>query len=234
MRNLRLWIRIGVVAGGASLILLGVILAYRTADAAAAASTMIIVGALLVVSPALLDRFETIGFSAAGFELSLTRSVAELGAPAAAKLIERTDLAAAAGSYSFVREQLGAAEQTSTRIVLQDALVAKASGLSTREKFPASEVRLMLRKGSPVMRVLAIGLMKGDTSLADGATVLNAISKSQTGNEQYHALLLAKLCWRELETKERKAILAAIDDDPYIDADTDRKRVADELRELGV
>lgn len=72
------------------------------------------------------------------------------------------------------------------KVHLQDRLVERAAALAELEKFEAGEARELLKNGTPTMRVLALGLMEGDPSLADGATILSAIADSRSGNEQFH------------------------------------------------
>ena len=48
--------------------------------------------------------------------------------------------------------------------------------------------------------------MKGDPSLADGATILAAIADSRSPNEQYQDFELAKLCWPQLVLPQRDPV----------------------------
>lgn len=85
-----------------------------------------------------------------------------------------------------------------------------------------------------MMRVLALGIMQGDPSLADGATIVSAISESRSANEQYQGLKLARLSWNTLSKADKQAIRAAIEASPYIRPDPDRRLLATELLELPV
>jgi len=96
----------------------------------------------------------------------------------------------------------------------------------------AAEVRTLFANGSPEVRVLAIGLMKGDPSLADGATILAAIADPRSPSEQYQGLELAKVCWPQLSRSYRSAIQSVIADNSDIRTGTDRAEVAAELRSL--
>jgi len=80
-----------------------------------------------------------------------------------------------------------------------------------------------------MMRVLALGLMQGDPSLADGATILSSIADSRSANEQFQGLTLAQLCWHNLPKSDRHAIQSAIKDSPHIQPGTDRRTLADRL-----
>src|SRR5436305_6639546 len=62
--------------------------------------TLMVIGAVLLVSPFVIARLERMSQHASGFELQLTREIAELGAPNAARILDRTDLARYAESYA--------------------------------------------------------------------------------------------------------------------------------------
>src|SRR5437660_12078972 len=55
--------------------------------------TLLVIGALLLVSPFVIARVERLSQHPSGLELQLTRDLAELGAPGAARSLDRTDLA---------------------------------------------------------------------------------------------------------------------------------------------
>ena len=69
------------------------------------------------------------------------------------------------------------------------------SNAAVVEKFDQGEIKDMFMNGSPIVRVLALGLMEGDLSLIDGSVLLEAVSRPLTGNEQYHALKLVRDGW---------------------------------------
>jgi hypothetical protein len=167
--------------------------------------------------------------SASGLDLAFSREIAELGAPRTAKILDRTDLASYAESYGFVHDDLRHPDFRNARVHLQDLLVERASAAARRQKFDAAEVRSLFKEGSPIVRVLVLGLMEGDLSLADGATILSAIIDSRSGNEQYHGLWLALHCWRNLSKSERVAVQSAIVDSPFIADDKDRQRLAEQI-----
>ena len=97
----------------------------------------------------------------------------------------------------------------------------------------ATEVRALFKNGTPMMRVLTLGLMRGDPSLADELTIVSAIADSRSANEQFQGLTLALLCWHTLARSDRTAIQSAIKDSPYIpDPGLDRQSLADQLLAL--
>jgi hypothetical protein len=81
--------------------------------------------------------------------------------PKAARILDRSDLANFAESYAFIHEELHDPRYREARVHLQDLLVERAAALARREKFDASEVRTLFKNGSPMIRVLSLGLMRG-------------------------------------------------------------------------
>ena len=194
--------------------------------------TLLVIGAVLLVSPFVIARVERLNANSAGFELALTREIAELGAPNTARILGQTDLARFAEAYAVAGKELGDPRFESAKTHLQDLLVRRAAALAHQEKFEAAEVRTLFANGSPEVRVLAVGLMKGDPSLADGATILAAIADPRSPGEQYQGLELAKVCWPQLSRSYRSAIQSVIADSPDIRTGSDRAGVAAELRSL--
>ncbi|HUJ80657.1 MAG TPA: hypothetical protein VLW83_02175 [Candidatus Acidoferrales bacterium] len=220
-------------ATGLVLVAVGVVRVVATASGAGLV-TVVVVGALLLVSPFIIARVERLSVSTSGFELRLTRDIAALGAPKAAQILDRTDLARFAESYDFIHKELEEKKYYDAKIHLQDRLVEEAAALARKEKFDASEVRTLFANAAPTMRVLAIGLMKGDPALADGPTILAAIADPRSANEQYQALELAKLRWPQLSESYRAAIQSMVADNAAIKAGVSRRQLADEILALPV
>jgi hypothetical protein len=194
--------------------------------------TIIVAGAVLLVSPFIINRVERLSVSTSGLDLQLARDVADLGAPKAAQILDRTDLARFAESYAFVHKELEGQQYYNAKIHLQDLLVTHAAALSSSEKFDPTEVRTLFANAAPTMRVLVLGLMQGDISLADSRTTRAAIENPETANEQYQGLVLAMLCWRRLPGPDRAAIKHAIRNDPDIQAGEARGQIANEILSL--
>jgi hypothetical protein len=194
--------------------------------------TLLVIGALLLVSPFVIARVERLSSNTAGYQLQLTREIAELGAPNTARILEDTDLARFAEGYAVTGKELADVRFEAAQVHLQDLLVHRAAALAHQEKFEAAEVRTLFANGSPELRVLAIGLMKGDPSLADGATILAAIADPRSPNEQYQGLELAKVCWPHLSRSYRSAIHSVIADSSGIRTSYDRAGIAAELRAM--
>jgi hypothetical protein len=216
---------------GLSLVVLVCVQAVRN-DESDVLVALALVGAALLLLPLLYPRLESLKVSATAVELTLSKTIVELGAPKAAQLLERSGLTGMVESYEFVRRELAGPAYQDARIRLQDALVDQAASLSRTQKLDPKEVQSIFRDGSPLLRVLTLGLMEGDPSLANISVVVSAISTSRTANEQYHGLVLAKLLWRNLSAGDRAAVLSVAAADPRIEQDTDRKDVIEDLRAM--
>jgi hypothetical protein len=195
-------------------------------------TTVVVAGAVLLVSPFIIGRVQRLSVSTSGLDLQLARDVADLGAPKAAQILDNTDLAKFAESYAFVHKELEDRQYYAAKLHLQDLLVERAAALASSEKFDATEVRRLFANAAPTMRVLVLGLMQGDCSLADGPTVLAAVADPLSKNEQYQGLQLAKLCWRRLARQDRAALKYVIRTDPDIEAGSSRHQVAAEILAL--
>jgi hypothetical protein len=194
--------------------------------------TAVVAGAVLLVSPFIIARVQRFSVSPSGFELQLAQSVADLGAPKAARILDRTDLAKFAESYAFVHSELEDHRYYDAKIHLQDILVERAAAVASSEKFDATEVRMLFAKAAPTMRVLVLGLMQGDPSLADGPTILSAVADPRSNNEQFQGLQLARLCWRRLPRSDRAALKYVIRTDPDIEAGANRRQAAQQVLDL--
>jgi hypothetical protein len=82
-------------------------------------------------------------------ELGLSRDVAEQGAPKAAAIIDRSELAQLTEAYGVLREVLPDPEYTNARTYVQDVLVRRAGTIAEREKFDAAEIRALFANGTP-------------------------------------------------------------------------------------
>jgi hypothetical protein len=220
-----------LAAPGAALIGAG---AYKVITTAGGGGQVAAVaaGALLLVSPFVISRVEHLSLSPSGLEMQLSKSVAELGAPKAARILDRTDLAWYAQSYSFIHEELDGENYLDAKTHLQDLLVERAAAIARREKFDAAEVRTLFKNAAPTMRVLALGLMAGDPSLADGPTIVDAVESPRSANEQFQGLSLAIRCWSQLPTSYRSAIKSAINGHPEIMAGSSRRALAEKILAL--
>jgi hypothetical protein len=196
--------------------------------------TLMVIGAVLLISPFVITRVERLSVNSRGLELPLTREIAESGAPNAARILDSTDLGRFAESYAVVHAELEGPQYEAARAHLQDLLNQRAAALARQEKFEPAEVRTMFANASPATRAVALGLMKGDPSLADGATILAAIADPRSPSEHYLGLELAKLCWSHLSKSYRSAIQSVIGQNAAAEPDSARRRMAAEVRALPV
>jgi hypothetical protein len=208
--------------------------AYRVVVSAggSAGIAAVTAGSLLLVSLFVISRVEQLSVTTSGLDMRLSRDVADAGAPKAARILDRTDLAWYAQSYSFIHEELGADAYRNAKMHLQDLLVERAAAVARREKFDASEVRTLFRNAAPTMRVLALGLMQGDPSLADGPSIVDAIANSRSANEQFQGLRLTEQCWQHLTSAYREAARAAIEASPEIETGGSRRALAEKILAL--
>jgi hypothetical protein len=186
-----------VGAAGLAVLAIGAV-KFATTAGDSGAITMVVTGGVLVILPLVLDRVQRISLHGSGLELWLDTEVTGKGAPETAKILGRTDLGNYAQSYALAHAELTGPGFGDARKRLQDLLVRRAAAIATLDKFSAREVRTLFATGSPAVRVLALGLMQGDISLADITTITAAIGDSRSANEQYQGLQLAFICQRHL------------------------------------
>ncbi len=189
---------------------------------------------MLLISPFVIARVERLSLNSGGFGLQLTRELADAGAPNTARILEHADIGRFAEAYAVVHGELEDLRYEAARSHLQDLLIQRSATLARQEKFDPAEVRTIFTNASPAARALALGLMKGDPSLADGATILAAIADPRSPSEQTQGLELAKLCWPQLSKSYRSAIQSVIADNAAGDSDSNRRRMAAEVRALPV
>jgi hypothetical protein len=216
--------RLLVGAAGLALLIVGTGKFARAAGDAGAI-TLVVTGAILLLSPFVLDRLQRVSLSATNVDLWLTTQVSDRGAPEAAVILQRTELGSFVESYALVHDELTDPEYRAARIHLQDLLVHRAASVARHEKFEAGEVRRLFSNGSVVMRVLVLGLMQGDISLIDAGTVVSAVADSRSRNEQYQGIRLAEMCWPRFSATDKKEIRQAIQR-ANIDQRSDRWHVA--------
>jgi len=196
------------VAGLALLVIAAVKFAGAGGDGATIA--LVVVGGILLICPFILNRLQRVSVSTTQVDLWLTTQVADRGAPEAAAILQRTQLGRFAESYAFVHDELDG-EYLPARMHLQHTLVQYAASVARQEKFEVREVRRLFADGSVVMRVLVLGLMQGDMSLADSDTILSAIRQGRSRNEAFQAMVLAQKYWKRMSSSEQTEIRWAIE-----------------------
>ena len=187
-------------------------------------------GLFLALGPIVFHRLVSASVGVHGFSFELGRSIAALGAVDTAHRVDRWGggLTEAANAYATAHTVLEGREHTAARTRLQDHFVDEARASALVQQYDADEVRALFRKAPPVVRVLVLGLMLGDPSLADAATIEDAITRSRTGNEQYQGLRLALLVGPRLPVGDRRRLRAAIEADPMIRTGQDRTTLSAE------
>lgn len=185
-----------------------------TSDSGSAGGVLVVAGVLLLVAPFVIDRLERVAVSGVGLEVGLSRDIAEQGAPKAAAIIDRSELAQLTEAYGVLRDVLPDPEYTDARTYVQDVLIRRAATIAEREKFDATEIRALFANGTPVMRVMVLGLMGGDPSLADAGSLAEGITSPATRTEQYEALRLTVRLWERFSDHERAMLRAATEKTP--------------------
>jgi hypothetical protein len=209
---------IAAILGVAILVFVAVMAAFSWNGAATI--TFAAVAVLLLAAAIFYPRLSnlTLGVKVPGFgEITLN---AELTAELQRDL-DYTGLGGAAAIYAFVRGQLSGRDVEDLRIHLQDQLVESVKDLPT-----TTEQLDQALSGSAAQRTLAFGVIKGNPELATVPRLIQGITESASGNEQYHALLAAESNWDQLTPEEKVALRAAIDTAPRWRADHDRRVVA--------
>ncbi|MEU8244275.1 hypothetical protein AB0C07_38975 [Actinoplanes missouriensis] len=207
---------------------------YFAADPGAALIALVIIGAVLLISPFVLPYLQAVAVNADGFELRLVREIAAQGAPETARLLNHTELAEIAEAYGVVHTQLAGDAFLQARTQVQDQLVARASAFARRRLFDPAEIKELFPKATAPVRVLLLGLMKGDPRLVDAPTLISALTMPVTANEQYHALELAEKNLRHFTEADRTALFAALGDADFGRATSKRYEIAERLKDLAM
>lgn len=231
MRWPRRWPRIAAGVLGATTLVAGAVVAF--AGSPGAAAVMVAVGAALFAMAFLGQRVDELTFGATGVTMKLSRDIHAAAGPAAARKVADSELGEFASAYALVQDELDGHDQFyDARLHLQDLLVTKAAASARRVRMKPDEVRAMFRDGSPIVRVLSLGLMQGDPSLADFECVLSAVAEPRTANEQFQGLRLVKLLFPRLTREQQQRVLDAIRCDSEIPSSRDRRAVAEEIARL--
>jgi hypothetical protein len=144
--------------------------------------------------------------------------------------IRETGLPAAAAIYSFVHTQLADdARSRDVKVKLEDQVVRVVQQNAFNRPVGAAEIERVLATGTQAERVLAFGLMQGDTTLATVPRLVQGIAHARSGSEQYHALLATKARWPALSGVERGRLCGLIRAAPYLDDGEDRRELKAEL-----
>jgi len=223
--------RTACLVAGFALLVSGVIGLFTEADTGALIAVLV-AGAFLLLLPPIVDRLSSASVGAGGVTVDLLEQVVAVGARRSAQALKKLGLDRQIDGYARIYTELSGQTSTDIRAELLDRIVAQVAAASAVEKFDKGEVRLMFFKGTPVLRVMALGLMKGDLSLVDADVLIESISRSLTGNEQYHALELTRQAWDRLASPERQALKAAAGRSVHIQPGSALRSLADTLQTL--
>lgn len=215
-RAVRAWTWLVALGGAALLAVAAAEIVDGEGDRGGGVTWLVLAGGVLAVGPILFDRLIRVSVGPDGFRFDLSEVIAGLGAPDTARRLDRWGggLAEAAYAYASAHTVLTSEEMRAARVRLQDHFVDTAAASALVQQYDATEVRRLFRDGPPVVRVLVLGLMLGDPSLADATTVESAITESRTANEQFHGLRLAEKIGRRLPPEDRRRLRQAIEREP--------------------
>jgi hypothetical protein len=144
--------------------------------------------------------------------------------------LRATGFSGLAATYSFVHNQLRGDESSlPLKIKLQDELVAIAKQDAFETRVEPAELISAAVDGSPAERVLAYGALLAVPTLASVSTLKQGILESRTGNEQYHALLVAEARLPTLPADEADELRSAVERATYLRDDADRRAVAERI-----
>lgn len=216
---------------GFALLVSGVVGLFTETDTGALIAVLV-AGALLLLLPSIVDRLSSGAVGAGGVTIDLLEQVVAAGARQSAQTLQKLGLDRQTDTYARLYTELSGDTYQDIRAQLLDRIVAQVATASAVEKFDKAEVRSMFFKGTPVMRVMALGLMKGDLSLVDADVLLESVSRSLTGNEQYHALDLTLRAWDRLASSERQVLKAAAARSVHLQQGSARRTLADTLQVL--
>ncbi|MFG1812437.1 hypothetical protein ACGFIF_01620 [Kribbella sp. NPDC049174] len=220
--------RVVCLLAGVGLLVTGLVGLFSDVDESVLALVLAL-GVLLLIAPSIVDRIRAMRLGQ--FEVQLIRQVAAT-ARDAANTLQRLGLGRELDAYATVYTELRGPELRNVRAMVLDRIIERVSSAAVVEKFDQDEVKAMFREGTPIVRVLALGLMEGDPSLIDGEILLEAVSRSLTGNEQYHALRLVRDEWHRLSPVDHAALRSAIDASPNLRDGSARAEIAQQIRAL--
>jgi hypothetical protein len=137
----------------------------------------------------------------------------------------RQEIMSYARDYEDLRRTLPPGGDRTFRM---ETVWAKARALAHQARYTPSEIRSLFEEGSEGERLVSLALLEAVPDAANFDLVLEAISKSRSGFEQYRALLAAEAMLPLLNATQKQqlkqALLSQRNGKPrsYINPDTDR------------
>jgi hypothetical protein len=162
---------------------------------------LLLVSALTRADEEALDRFVEATYA----ELSGDSSRAEALRNEAIGYL-RPDVEAFARRYEESRQLPAGPLRTSE----MEGITNIARQAATSQGWTAEQTRELFLQDSPGARIFALGLMLGNTDLADFSNVVDAVGQSKSAFEQYQGLLLAKTMLDSLDETQRQTLREAV------------------------
>lgn len=203
--------RFGIAAAGVLALIAGGVASF-VLESDAGAVAVLAAGTVLLIVAVVLPRLSEFDVLTGGISLKLTQEAAASGAPIAATVMENSGLSRFAIAYEIVHAELWGDDPGLNRagVHLQDVLLERARAMAVASKIPAAEVRALFLQGSPVLRIVGIGFMKGDPSTADVGLLASAVAAPASPNEQFQALAVIEQLWTRWSHDERQYLQSRI------------------------
>ena len=212
--------RVGVSLVGVALLSAGAVAVFVTSNSAGA-STLIAVGAILLVLALFANRLEIL--EGGGFKLQMKAVAAKLreaeradadGDVEGAERLRRdaqlllSAMRPMAERYERIRETLPYGWE---RTQVMRGIVEQARGMAGFGNFSAEDVIRLFASGGDGDRIMALGLMRGDPGLASVDLAVTVVRRPRSSFEQYEALRVCQaVAERGVSASERAMIEAAI------------------------
>jgi hypothetical protein len=207
--------------------IVGIVAAWATAAWLVLLGVCLACVLLFVVSPRMREGTVKISFKGITLGTKL--------APDVVAEVELSGFDAAAATYTFIHAQMADDPKTQRiKTTLQDELVAVAKRLAAEGKIKQDEIAAAIKDGIPAARPLAFGVLVVQPQWATVDLLVQGITTSRSGNEQYHALRAAIAAWKILTPDARKTLQEKTRTAPWIKDDNDRRKEAEKLLALPV
>jgi hypothetical protein len=188
---------------------------------------ILVIGLLMILIPAIVDRLKS--FEINQLKVDLTHQLETSGARKTADIFRRLGIDREIDAYATIFAELRGPGQKDLRASVLDQILRRVAAVAAVEEIDPNEVRAMFYEGAPVLRMMALGLMEGNPRLIDGRILLDSISHSASGNEQFHGMRLAELYWTELDPAVQADIRTAVAGSRHFGPDTGRAKLAEEI-----
>jgi hypothetical protein len=189
---------------------------------------LLVIGLLMILVPAIVDRLKSFEFNQ--LKVELVHQLDATGARKTADIFRRLGIDREIDAYATIFTELRGPGQEDVRASVLDQILRRVAAVSAVEEVDANEVQAMFFGGTPVVRMMALGLMEGDPRLINDQILLESIRHSASGNEQYHGMRLANLYWNRLNIVVRAEIKSAVASSRHLGPG--RRLLAEEILKL--